>query len=347
MTKYAISITAVMSIVLLGLQVDRQSRGLPEHSEGIDLSGSAIFCSGRVEGAGEEIELRPQLAGRVAEVLVEQGSHVTAGDVLLMLDDRQYGHEVALAEAQLRQAQAQFERLENGARREERTEAEAMWKMKDAELERARLQWDRIRQLRLQNAVTQQEADDKRTEVAALEAAVEAARARWELLNASAREDDLGVARATVAAAQAKLEIAQLQWSRAQLLAPVSGQVLAVHAKVGELVGPESSQPAIVMADTTRFRVRAFVEEYDAPRLQVGMQARVTADGLSDVTLRGTLTRLSPRMHRKQHWTDAPDEQFDTKTREVWIDLDADSLPSQMPDLVVGLRVDVMILTDP
>ena len=49
------------------------------------------------------------------------------------------------------------------------------------------------------------------------------------------------------------------------------------------------------------------------------------------------MSELSPRMDRKQHWTDRPDEQFDTKTREIWIDLE------RADDLVLGLRVDVTI----
>jgi hypothetical protein len=83
--------------------------------------------------------------------------------------------------------------------------------------------------------------------------------------------------------------------------------------------------------------VQAFVEEYDAPRVRTGMAVDVAADGIPDRVFRGTVSALSPRMDRKQHWTDRPDEQFDTKTREVWIDLE------NADGLVLGLRVDVTI----
>ena len=82
---------------------------------------------------------------------------------------------------------------------------------------------------------------------------------------------------------------------------------------------------------------RAFVEELDAPRVELGMPARITADGLAG-ELRGRVIRLSPRMSRKRLWSDDPAERYDTKTREVWIELD-----EAEEGLVVGLRVDATL----
>ena len=53
----------------------------------------------------------------------------------------------------------------------------------------------------------------------------------------------------------------------------------------------------------------------------------------------GRVARLSPRMSHKELWTNDPTERYDTKTREVWIELD------EAEGLLVGLRVDVMIDT--
>lgn len=336
MIKYAVTLLTVGAVVWLGLSIDTRSRSAPVRDAG-PAEPESIHASGHVEGATEEIQLRPQFEGRVAELAVAEAAHVTAGDVLLRLDDREYQHAVALAQADVQMAEARLQRLVNGARAQERREAEALWKSKAAELERARLQWNRVRQLREQNAVTQQEADDQRMTVSSLESAVDAARARYELLEAPAREDDVQLAQAAIAAAHAKLETAQLQLSRTRLTTPVDGQVVRIDTGVGELAGPQSALPSVVVTDTRQYRVRAFVEEFDAPRVSVGMPATVTADGLPGRVFAGTVSQLSPRMDRKLHWTDAPDEQFDTKTREIWIDL------QEADGLVLGLRVDVKI----
>lgn len=95
------------------------------------------------------------------------------------------------------------------------------------------------------------------------------------------------------------------------------------------------------MADTSRLRVRAFVEEFDAPRVKTGMSATIVADAIPGKEYRGRIVELNPRMTRKQFWNDDPSERFDTTTREVWIELE------ETDALVMGLRVDVVIDLEP
>jgi HlyD family secretion protein len=202
------------------------------------------------------------------------------------------------------------------------------------------LTWKRISELREAKAVAQQEADDHRLTVAALAAEVEAAKAQVDLIEAPPREDEVHMDQARVEAAKARLELAKVQLERCKLRAPIRGQVLKIDANPGELTGPTAAQPIVVLADTSAYRVRAFVEEYDAPRLRVGMTAKVMADGLPGKEFPGKVVRYSPYMTRKELWSDQPSERYDTKTREVWIDLE------NAEGLVVGLRVDVAIGAD-
>jgi multidrug resistance efflux pump len=281
------------------------------------------------------------LAGNVTEALVEEGQSVEPGQPLLRLDDRVYQHEVALAAAGVRLAEAERERLENGARSHERQEALSLYRAKLAELENAQLAWDRIRQLRAENAIAQQEADNKRLSLAALQAEVAAAKARADLVQAPPRQEELRMASARVDAANARLELARIQLDRTCLKSPLAGRVLQVNLEVGEFTGPDSQKPALVLTDTSRTRVRAFVEELDAARIQLGVAAVVTVDGLPGRQFSGRVVRLSPHMSRKQLFSDRPAERYDTKVREVWIELD------EPADLVIGLRVDVTIEAQP
>jgi len=336
MTRLILITSGVTCVLLLGFLIDQQSRG-PALRPPAPREERDIFAPGWVEGASLEIELRPQLAGRITRVQVAEGQTVAEGDVLLVLDDQEYRQQVALAQAKLALAQAQHDRLVNGARQEERAESAALLRAKRAELERAELSWRRINELRQANAVSQQEADNQRTLVDALTAEVEAARARHEFLEAAARPDEVAMAQARIDAARAELDLARVQQGRTRLRAPCRGQILDVAVAPGELTGPEDKEPAVTMVNTDQLRVRAFVEELDAPRLEVGLPVRVTADGLPERVYRGRVTQLSPRMIRKELQTDRPTELFDTKTREVWIDLE------QPEGLVVGLRVDTLI----
>jgi ABC exporter DevB family membrane fusion protein len=298
---------------------------------------SGIFAPGRVEGATREVELRPALMGRVAKIAVKEGNWVTKGDLLLSTVQSQYVAAVHLAEAQLRAAEAQHGRLLTGSHEEERRHAAANLEAKLAQLQQAQRTWQRFSQLSAGGAVTQQDTDLRQSELHVLEAEVAAAEARVRLLNAAPRPDELDIARANIEAARARLEMAQSRLADTELRAPLTGQVLRIDVHEGEIVGPDSPQPAVTMADTRQLRVRAFVDEYDAMAIRPGAAATISVDGLADREFRGRVAEISPTMRRKQLRTYQPEERLDTDTREVVIALEAGI------DLVMGLRVDVLI----
>ena len=226
-----------------------------------------IYATGVVEGATEDVQLRSEVSGRVLEVLVGVGDWVERDDVLVRLDNQQQTQQVAVSHAHLELVQAQLERLVNGARKQERAHARALLTAKLARLEQAQRTWQRVQQLRLQAAISQQESDDQQGSVETLAAEVDAARAQLEQLEAPARVDELRVAQARVAAAEADHELARIALEKTQLRAPQRGQVLDLNVEPGELIGASSPSPSVVLADTSELRIRAFVEEIDAPRI--------------------------------------------------------------------------------
>jgi ABC exporter DevB family membrane fusion protein len=341
MWRMALLIMAIGGVATLGTLLDARSTALAP-ATGEPVARDRIFASGIVEGATENIELRPQLAGRLVEVLVRPGDQVEKDAPLVRLDDREYRQQVELAAAQLELAQSQLARLQNGHHEEERRQAAAEVRAKIARLKQAKRAWDRIEQLRRESAVAQQQADDYQYEYETMVAQVEAAQARQAFVEAPPRADELRQARAKVKSAEAELELARITLDRCTLKSPCRARILDVDVEPGELVGPECKETPIILADTNQLRIRAFVEELDAPRVQVGQPATVTADGLSGQTFTGQVTHLSPRMTFKPLTTDAPGERLDTKTREVWITLNQPS-----PEMVVGLRVDVMLEPQP
>jgi multidrug resistance efflux pump len=323
--------------------IDAQSTGLAEPAMPVDDSPRArgeIYALGIVEGRTEDIQLRPEQVGRATHVLVTPGQKVEADEVVVRLDDARQQQEVALAAADLELAQAELERLRNGARAEEREEAHALQRAAKARLEQAKRTWARIEQLRAQRAVSQQEADDQRALVDTLRAELEAATSRVNQIEAPARADEVRAATARVAAAEARLDLAKIGLSKTELRAPCRGRVLAVNIEPGELTGPEAVEPLVVICDTTVMRVRAFVEELDAPSMKIGMQACITADGIRDTTFCGRVVEVSPQMAEKAIDAGRPGELYDTKVREVLVELDA------ADQLIVGLRVDVNFKLD-
>jgi hypothetical protein len=125
------------------------------------------------------------------------------------------------------------------------------------------------------------------------------------------------------------------------LLAPSDDRVIQVFAEPGELAGPACSRPVLLFADVSRYRLRAFVEELAAARVQVGQQAVVAADGLPGRKLTGRLALVLPRMGLHAPHTDSPGEYHDVYYREALIDLDS------WDGLTLNIRVQVRIQARP
>jgi multidrug resistance efflux pump len=336
MLRFVLFTQALVLLICGGVWLDQHSRPAVRHSES-PRESSTIYASGRVEGATPDIELRFEIAGKIAAIHVEEGAFVEAGTVLAALNDATARHRVALMQAELDQAEAKLLRVRNGAHEQERLEVSAICEARQAQLRRARLTLERNLKLVGSTAISKQEVDNCRGEVEALTHEVAAARARLDRLNAPPRSDELQAAEAQVAAASAQWELSRTELRKTELIAPTSGQVVKLGFELGELTGPQEAEAVVVMIDTRRLRVRAFVEEMDISRVRAGQSATIHPPGTIHAACQGLVRVMSPRMSRKQAWTDHPDERFDLKTREVLIDL---------PDscgLLPGLSVDVEI----
>ena len=335
-SRILLPLTALVLVAALSWWIHAASHPDGRRDAPRSESAAAIFANGRIEGAAPPAALHAWDTGRVVEILVRSGQQVAANQLLMRLDDEQHRLAVALAEAELSRARGELERLINGARDLEVREAEGILAAKRAALQRAQVTWSRTQKLRADGVVAQQLADDDQAAVAQLAAEVAAAQARAELLAAPARADERRIAEARVAAAQAKVQQAALLLQRRELRAPFAGQVLQINVEPGEMTLPQAAEAPLILADTTRLRVRAFVEELEAPLVGVGMPAEIRADGIEQ-PFRGQVSHVSPHMSGKSLWSNTPGERHDTKTREIWIDLE------EPRHLIVGLRVDVLL----
>ena len=296
-----------------------------------------VAADGVVEGARPEVAIRPDVAGTLGTVSVRVGQDVSRGALLAELENEIRKQTVALAAGELAKARAQFARLRNGERAEKRKAAAAFAQAKAAIYLQAKAEWERSRKLNENHSTSQEQYDRDYFAMLKAQAEWEQAVAERTLVEAPARADEIAIEKGNVAAAEARLRVAEAEWAKARLLAPTDGRILQVFAEPGEQAGPATAQPVLLIADLSKRRVRAFVEELDAVRVRVGQRAEVSADGLPGRSFAGTVAMVLPRMgHRGPH-SDAPGEYKDLYFRETLIDLDAgDELP-------INFRVQVRI----
>jgi multidrug resistance efflux pump len=300
-----------------------------------------IAGPGRVEPVSEEIAVAPELPGRLAEVLVDEGDVVRRGQVLARLVGDEYAARLAAAEARLAMAEAERDRLVNGARAEERREARDSAAQADAALAEARSALERKRLLLPQGLASVADFERAERDARVAEARRDELDQRAVIVAAAPRSDDLARATAAVALAGAQAAEARALLDKTSIRSPIDGVVLRRHRRAGESVALNAPSPAtiVTVADTRTLRVRVEVDESDVARVRVGQRAWVTADAYGVARFGARVERVSPMLGRKQLRTDAPIERVDTKVLETLVELD----PGVR--LPVGLRVDAFIAT--
>lgn len=151
--------------------------------------------------------------------------------------------------------------------------------------------------------------------------------------------EELARADAEVQKAESLLNSTSAQLDKCQVRARMSGTILRVNMKPGEVFSTQFPHPIVTMADTSRLRVRVEVDERDIGRVFPGQHALVVVDAYPGKRLTGSVSRILPAMGRKKVRSGDPAEKSDRDVLEALIDFDENDVP-----LYVGLRVTVQFL---
>ena len=137
-----------------------------------------VSANGRIEAT--EIDISAKLAGRISEILVNEGDLVWAGQVLVKMDTAVLNAQLREAEAVLAQAEVNVNttRSQVAQRQAEKASAEAVVVQREAELVAARQRLARAIDLVEKGHVTRQRYDDDPANYESAQAAVTATASR-------------------------------------------------------------------------------------------------------------------------------------------------------------------------
>lgn len=180
----------------------------------------------------------------------------------------------------------------------------------------------------------------KRAEVSRLKAEldnanIEAARLRRLSSGAAASkarvesaEIDVRVAKAALAAARAQLELSIVR-------APMAGQVLEIHARRGERVGPKG---VLELGATDRMYAVAEVYETDIGAISTGQTAIILSSALAS-PLKGSVERIGLKVGRMDVLGTDPIAKTDARVVEVRIRLDDAAAVAKLTNLQVEIEI--------
>ena len=181
-------------------------------------------------------------SGIVQSILVQDGAHVEAGQVLLQLDCHSLQKEIDFRAASLAEAEAVLMRVRNGPRPEEIAIGEAAVGVAAARSQQARDALERASALQIGVSITRAELFVVQRDSSIADAQLVDAQKKLDLLNAGSRAEDIAVAQAKRDAAAAFLDEGKADFDQCAVRAPASGTV-QVLATLGQFVSVYSPTP--------------------------------------------------------------------------------------------------------
>jgi len=240
-------------------------------------SSDALTLHGNVDI--RQVSLAFDGSDRVAEMRVEEGDRVQAGQVLAVLDTRTTALQLAQATAQTRVLEQALLALRRGSRPQEIAHASAQVDAAQAEVQRSLAQLQRLQNTAQQTggrAVSAQDLDNARSQLLVAQAQLDAVQQTQKLTKLGPREEDIARADAQLQAAKAEQALLQHRVDQAELRAPQSGIIRARLLEPGDMASPQRA--AYTIALTNPKWVRAYVTEVDLGRVRQGMTANVNVD---------------------------------------------------------------------
>lgn len=252
------------------------------------------------------VDINTKVPGKIAQVLVEEGQTVKAGDPIAIIDAKDLAAKkdglsaqaqaalaaVEAAKAQVNAAEAVLDKAKNGARSQEITKAQANYDI-------TKKSYDRIASLFNAGAASQAQFDEVETKL-------NIAKQDLDMAKEGARKEDISAAQAQVAAASSNVVAAQEKYQQsmagvqevetyltdAAIKAPIDGIVTMINTDQGEIVSTGMSLATIT--DLSDVWVELEVDELQLPKFKEGQDVKVKVAAYKNQLFEGKVMRLNP-----------------------------------------------------
>jgi HlyD family secretion protein len=231
--------------------------------------------SGYVEG--ETLYVGASTAGLVGAVAVQRGDRVEAGQPLFALDAAQLTAARDQAAAQVAIATSQLTDARKGQRPQELAVHDAEKAAADAQVRQAQADYARVAPLVRTGVYAPARLDQAKAALDTARANAAQAARRGRVGQLGQRPDAIRAAESAVSSAREALAAAQSRLDQISPRAPVAARVQDVFYQPGEWTA--ANQPVVALLPDARVRLRFFVPEQAVARYRPGMAVRFTCDG--------------------------------------------------------------------
>jgi len=228
-----------------------------------------------------------KISGRIENIMVDQGNKVQAGQLLVLLDDRQFKLQVEVAQANLETVESTVNKLHKDL------------EYNKAVLDNAEINFNRYKQLISKKAVSQQIFDNAIEERGM-------AIAKYSHAKEAVIEGENKIIEA-----EKLLELRKSQLDDCRIRAPFDGIITNRDRDPGDIVIPGSAILSLI--STNILWIKAWVGETSLTKIKVGQPARIIFRSDPDHVYSGKVARIAIKV--------------DIETREFIVDVSVSKLP--------------------
>ena len=288
------------------------------HASHPGLSLGIVSGNGRIEA--DEIDIDTKFAGRIAEMLVDEGDMVKAGQVLARMDTQDLAAGLKKSEAQVQQAQRGLD------------EAHSNVDLQKTQLTLAQQEFDRTNAL-VKNGFATYELRDQRLQ--ALNGAIAALKAA---------NDRVGEAERALDAATHDVELYKVNIADNTLVAPRDGRIQYRIANIGEVL-PAGGR-VLTMLDILYVYMDIYLPTADAGKVKIGADARIVLDARPDLAIPAKVAFIATQAQFTPKMVETKEER-DKLMFRIRVKIDPERLRARGPAVRSGLPGLAFVKQDP
>jgi multidrug efflux pump subunit AcrA (membrane-fusion protein) len=224
--------------------------------------------------------ISPKITAPVRHFYVQRGSHVKAGQLLAVLENRDLTAAALDNRGSYTAAQAAYATATQAQVPEEYQKAQLDVAQTKANLDLSQSIVNARRQLFAEGAIPGRDLDTAQATLVQAQAAYDTAAKHLESLKSVTRKASLEAAKGQLTSAEGKYQAAEAQVSYSELRSPISGVVTERPLFAGETVAAGST--LLTVMDASALLAKIHVAQQLAQQMKVGDAATITVPGMTD-----------------------------------------------------------------
>ncbi|HUS20131.1 MAG TPA: efflux RND transporter periplasmic adaptor subunit [Terriglobales bacterium] len=277
---------------------------------------NSVTASGTLEA--RNITVGSKVGGRITQVLVAEGDHVTKDQLLVTFDEAELFASLLQARGRLAQAQATLSKMQRGSRPEEIAQARSTGASRQhavaearsaaerakADAANAETEFKRYQRLAQEGVVSREQRDAAENRYKMAQAAANsaehaitaasseanAADAAQKLVEHGFRSEDIAAARADMQRAEGELKLAEARYAEREVRSPANAVVEVLDLRPGDLVPANSPVSKLLEAD--QLYVMVYVPQSEIGKVRIGQTVEVKVDAYPKETFQAVVEQI-------------------------------------------------------